>query len=61
MRRGRLSGEGDEKDGGHPFQVDKMIITDFLAPKRRSNLLRMGILIIPDGLHTESVVECIFG
>ena len=38
-----------------------MIVEDSLASKRRPNLLRMGILIVTDGLSAEFVEECILG
>ena len=38
-----------------------MIIEDGLAPKRGPDLLLIGILLIPDGLSAEFVVEWILG
>ena len=41
-----------KKESAHTFQVDVTIVEDGLAPKRRPNLLRMGILLITECLST---------
>ena len=46
-----MSRSGERRVYVHTFQVDVVVVEDRLIPKRRPNLLLMGILLITECMY----------